>query len=139
MTQDKAYQVADLLNSNMHVLESAIQKELKLNNPVRLHTHVESIRNNEAMIRIQSENLAGNTELLGAVGANLYTVFEIQTWGGIFIKDDDYKETDILWINPKISFEYVSGGRNGSDFMWDSLYFNVKTQAWKFGKRYISL
>jgi hypothetical protein len=46
-------------------------------------------------------------------------------------------EENMIWINPKLEYEHPNGGSNGTDFLWNSLYFDFKNEKWIEGRSII--
>ena len=64
---------------------------------------------------------------LGKMGSMIFDEFEISWWGGSINESN----TEV-WFNPKVSWSLKSGGTNGADFVWSSVWFNYETNEWKF-------
>ena len=67
---------------------------------------------------------------VGPLGRVFLKDINISFWGGTVTT----KEKDEIWFNPKVSYEHPSGGRNGADFIWQGLWFNLNTNKWKEGR-----
>jgi len=79
----------------------------------------------DSYIRISSGDLMkeyGNNPIVKACFAKWNLYF----WGGTKIKDNEF------WFNPKCSYEHPSGGQNGTDFIWDSLW--LQNGKWVEGR-----
>lgn len=83
-----------------------------------------SERNNKIKIR-GTENLVGN--LGDTLVKTIFTKINIEFWGGDLVDDNS------IWFNPKLSYEHPLGGSNGTDFLWDSLWF-TKNNEWVEGR-----
>ena len=81
-------------------------------------------------LRIESDDLSKE---LGKLGKALFKSIKIYTWGGNIMKNEE----NMIWINPKLSYEHPNGGSNGTDFLWDSLYFDFKNEKWLEGRSII--
>lgn len=67
-------------------------------------------------IEITSGNIID--ELGGTLVKTLFTSINVVFWGGILTKDNE-----AFWFAPKLSYNHPSGGSNGVDFIWTSLWF----------------
>lgn len=81
-------------------------------------------------IFIQSSDLMN--ELGKTLVKTLFTKIEIGFWGGNVTGDGKS-----IWFNPKIWYEHPSGGSNGCDFVWDSLWWDLNTKKWVEGRSLI--
>ena len=77
-------------------------------------------------IYIYSDNLIGQ---ISPIGKTVFKEINIAFWGGDYIE-----KTNQIWFNPKTSYEHPSGGSNGSDFIWQSLWFDLNKKVWVEGK-----
>jgi len=77
-------------------------------------------------INIHSDNLIGQ---IGPLGRTVFKAINVYFWGG-----DCIEKTNQIWFNPKLSYEHPSGGSNGSDFIWQSLWFKLDTNEWVEGR-----
>lgn len=78
------------------------------------------------VITIFSDDLTND---LSPLGKTVFKTIQISFWGGSENQDGD------IWFNPKVSYTHHGGGSNGTDFIWDSLWFNPKTNKWIEGRR----
>jgi hypothetical protein len=81
-------------------------------------------------IFIQSSDLMN--ELGKTLVKTLFTKIEIGFWGGNVTSDGKS-----IWFNPKIWYEHPSGGSNGADFVWDSLWWDLASKKWIEGRSLI--
>jgi hypothetical protein len=81
-------------------------------------------------IFIQSSDLMN--ELGKTLVKTLFTKIEIGFWGGNVTGDGKS-----IWFNPKIWYEHPSGGSNGADFIWDSLWWDLASKKWIEGRSLI--
>ena len=81
-------------------------------------------------IFIQSSDLMN--ELGKTLVKTLFTKIEIGFWGGNVTSDGKS-----IWFNPKIWYEHPSGGSNGADFVWDSLWWDLASKKWVEGRSLI--
>lgn len=81
-------------------------------------------------IFIQSSDLMN--ELGKTLVKTLFTKIEIGFWGGNVTSDGKS-----IWFNPKIWYEHPSGGSNGADFVWDSLWWDLTSKKWIEGRSLI--
>jgi hypothetical protein len=51
----------------------------------------------------------------------LFTSINVRFWGGTVVRDGN-----AIWFNPKIEYAHPSGGTNGTDFIWDALWYVLK-------------
>ena len=77
---------------------------------------------------ISSDNLV---ELTGPIGKMIYKEFTFETWGGTKANDPN---KNVIWFNPKFEFSYKSGGSNGTDAFWVSLWYDIDEDKWIFGR-----
>ena len=101
-------------------LEKLIQK----NSGVKVKLMAEMEREK---INIHSDNLIGQ---LSPLGRTVFKEINIYFWGGDYVE-----KTDQIWFNPKTSYTHPGGGSNGSDFIWQSLWFNLDKNVWFEGRR----
>jgi hypothetical protein len=62
----------------------------------------------------------------------LFKEISIGFWGGNVTSDGK-----TIWFNPKIWYQHPSGGTNGTDFVWDSLWYNLEKKEWITGRSII--
>ena len=77
-------------------------------------------------INIHSDNLIGQ---IGPLGRTVFKAINVYFWGGDYIE-----KTNQIWFNPKTSYEHPSGGSNGADFIWQSLWFKLDDNVWVEGR-----
>ena len=108
-------------------LEKEIKKKLgnDANNfDFELTVDEKTDRRNETIYTINSGNLI---ELTGPIGKTIYESFIFNTWGGNKVPDENK-----IWFNPKFSFRYVKGGSNGTEAIWNSIWFDIDEEEWIF-------
>lgn len=81
---------------------------------------------NREKINIHSDNLIGQ---ISPLGRTVFSAINVYFWGGDYIE-----KTNQIWFNPKLSYEHPSGGSNGSDFIWQSLWFDLNKKVWVEGR-----
>lgn len=59
----------------------------------------------------------------------LFKTLEISWWGGEINKNGK------VWFNPKIQYQHPQGGSNGTDFIWDTVWWDIAEKKWEFGSR----
>ena len=101
-------------------LEKLIQKR----SGVKVKLMAEMNRGN---LRIYSDNLIGQ---ISPLGKTVFKEIKIYFWGGTLQEKENQ-----IWFNPKTSYEHPSGGSNGADFIWQSLWFKLDDNAWVEGNR----
>lgn len=101
-------------------LEKLILKQSKVK--AKLYAEIGGNKN----IKITSEDLSNQ---LCPLGKTIFTRISIDFWGGILTKDGT------VWFNPKLKYNHPSGGSNGADFIWDSLWYNPETSKWIEGRK----
>jgi hypothetical protein len=82
---------------------------------------------NRENLHIYSDNLIGQ---ISPLGRTVFKEINISFWGGSYIE-----KTNQIWFNPKTDYEHPSGGSNGADFIWQSLWFKLDKNAWVEGRR----
>jgi len=78
-------------------------------------------------LRIYSDNLIGQ---ISPLGKTVFKEIAISFWGGTL-----QEKQNQIWFNPKTSYTHPSGGSNGTDFIWQSLWFNLDKNQWVEGNR----
>lgn len=78
------------------------------------------------ILRIYSDDLSN---MLSPLGKTAFSKINISTWGGTVNKDGQ------IWFTPKLSYEHPSGGSNGTDFVWDAIWFDPNTNKWIEGRK----
>lgn len=81
-------------------------------------------------IRITSSDIIN--ELGKTLVKTIFTKVEIGFWGGNITRDGK-----TIWFNPKLWYEHPSGGSNGTDFVWDSLWWDIDAKKWIEGRSII--
>jgi len=97
-------------------LEKLIQKRLGMK--CKLSGEIKSGRRGDEYLKVTSNDLMseyGKNPIVKACFAKINVDF----WGGT----PSQKEENSIWFNPKLSYEHPSGGSNGTQFLWDSLWF----------------
>jgi hypothetical protein len=69
-------------------------------------------------IRIQSDDFA---EKLTGISASLFNEIKFKTWGG------GISENGKLCFFPKIEYSSWSGGSNGMDYIWNTIWFDTES------------
>ena len=108
-------------------LEKLIQKRLGLK--CKLTASLRSDRDGD-YIKIVSNDLLknyGNNPIV----RNCFSKINIDFWGGKLTEDKQ------IWFNPRIYYEHPNGGSNGTQFLWDSLWFIPGSQMWVEGRTII--
>lgn len=106
-------------------LETLIQKHLSFK--PKLYAEA----GNKNRIQIFSKDLI--KELGKSLVKTIFTRIEISFWGGTDILTDP-EGNKVIWFNPKLSYEHPSRGTNGTDFIWDSLWYNFTKNKWEEGR-----
>ena len=68
----------------------------------------------------------------GNYGKTLFTEITIDFWGGGY-----NEKNNRVWFKPKVGYQHPSGGSNGTNFIWDSLWFDVAKNKWIEGRKLI--
>lgn len=68
-------------------------------------------------------------ELGNGLVKTIFTEISIDMWGGTMTKDN------MIWFNPKISYQHPGGGSNGTDFIWNGLWFDLANNKWIEGTK----
>ena len=71
-------------------------------------------------------------ELGNTLVKTIFSDIKIDFWGGTKVIS-----ANSIWFNPILSYEHPSGGSNGTDFLWDSLWFDLDTNQWLEGRKLI--
>ena len=83
-----------------------------------------------AKLEITSNDLTN--ELGKTLVKTLFAKIEIGFWGGNVTGDGK-----TIWFNPKVWYEHPSGGSNGCDFVWESLWWDLASKKWVEGRSII--
>jgi len=102
----------------------ALEKLIQKRSGVKAKLMAEMYRGN---LRIYSENLIGQ---ISPLGRTVFKEIAISFWGGTLQEKENQ-----IWFNPNTSYEHPSGGSNGTDFIWQSLWFKLDKNAWIEGNR----
>ena len=102
----------------------ALEKLIQKRSGVKAKLMAEMYRGN---LHIYSDNLIGQ---ISPLGRTVFKEIAISFWGGEFQEKENQ-----IWFNPKTSYEHPSGGSNGADFIWQSLWFKLDKNAWIEGNR----
>lgn len=114
----------DAVQNALPELEKLINKYTK----VKLKLKVKAVDARSGIVlRIYSDDIGA---MLSPLGRTVFSKINIAFWGGNETRDGK------IWFNPKISYEHPSGGSNGTDFIWDSLWFDPNTNKWIEGRRF---
>jgi len=62
----------------------------------------------------------------------MFVEVTIGFWGGNITKDGK-----TIWFNPKLWYKHPSGGTNGTDFVWDSLWYDLEKKEWITGRSFV--
>lgn len=103
-----------------------IQKELGFSPKIVIE--LQKGRNGESLKISSSDNLV--KELGNTLVKAIFTEIKIDFWGGTKLTSENK-----IWFNPKISYTHPGGGSNGTDFLWDSLWFDLDTNKWITGRK----
>ncbi|WP_296864556.1 hypothetical protein [uncultured Methanobrevibacter sp.] len=101
-------------------LEKEFEKELKFK--VKLNVEKEPRK-----IVISSDDILHNSKdpILNAI----FKEMTIDFWGGNYNENEN-----CFWFNPKIMYKHYGGGSNGTQFLWNNIWFLLDTKTWKFDK-----
>lgn len=110
---DGIFKIFKQLKEDLPALEDLIEKRLGCR--IKLNASLQSRRDGEERIRISSGSLL---EFLGnTLVKTIFSEINLDWWGGTLADDGS------VWFNPKVSYEHPRGGSNGTDFLWDSLWY----------------
>lgn len=127
------------LNENNEVSQDnllAVQKELpalvkliqkQLGFSPKLVVTIENSRQGNR-INLSSNDLT--SELGKTLVKNMFSEIKIEFWGGVLSSTENK-----IWFNPKVQYTHPGGGSNGTDFVWDSLWFDLDTNKWIEGRK----
>jgi len=115
-------QLLSKIKKNLPKLEELIQKRLGFKPKLKVE-----ISTNQMFQITGTQNLID--QLGNTLVKTLFTQINIEFWGGKYSK-----EHEVIWFNPQVSYTHPSGGSNGTDFIWDSLWFDINTNEWKEGR-----
>lgn len=110
-------EILPILQRNLPKLEELIKKHLKFQPKLTAE-----LVNRGKQISIMSDDLSSEA---GKLGKTIFKDIHIETWGGGLSS-----EKGKLWINPKLDYTHPSGGMNGTDFIWKSLWFDYENEKW---------
>lgn len=113
----------DAVEKALPALEKLINKYSKVK--VKLKVKAEDIGSG-IILNIYSDDL---TNMLSPLGKTAFSKINITTWGGKENKEG------FVWFSPKLMYEYPSGGSNGTDFVWNAIFFDPKANKWIEGRR----
>jgi hypothetical protein len=105
-------------------LEKLIEKISKVK--LTLEAELEAGRR-ETRIQITSQDLSNQ---LSPLGKTVFSKINIFFWGGTMNQEGH------IWFNPKLSYEHPSRGSNGTDFLWDSLWYDIGNDKWIEGRKF---
>ena len=115
-----------MVQDKLPELENLIRSALGCKSNEKIGLHAEMGRNNK--ISIYSD------DILYMLGTTLvHTLFKeicIDFWGGSYSPKHEK-----IWFNPNISYKHPGGGSNGTDFIWNNVWFDPKTQEWEVGRK----
>lgn len=113
-------QYLDEVKAALPELENLIKKKLGFKPAL-------NVVNNRGTLQITSGDIIN--ELGKTLVKTIFTKVEIGFWGGNVTRDGDS-----IWFNPKLWYEHPSGGSNGTDFVWDSLWWDLNKKTWIEGR-----
>lgn len=124
-------EILSAISAKLPELTAIIEKELGF--APALNVELKFTRNwNEPYFEITgTENLIN--ELGNTLVKTLFTEIQIGFWGGKISEDKTR-----VWFNPKIWYTHVSGGSNGTDFLFRNLNFMIDESKWEYIKYDIS-
>lgn len=117
--EEISFHVLEQVKSALPELEKLILKESKVK--VKLKANISRKWN----IEIASDDLHST---LSPLGKTVFSNIRVRFWGGQLTKEGT------VWFSPKLEYEHPSGGSNGTDFVWDSLWYNLETYKWIEGR-----
>ena len=71
---------------------------------------------------IFSEDLSNQ---LCGITKPIFKRINFTTWGGTNSGQQSH-----IWFAPKVEYTHWGGGSNGTDYIWNSLYFNIEKGEW---------
>lgn len=122
---------ADVILEKMKKALPELAKQFKKDTGVnfKLDIKVNYDRFKNPLFTIFSNDLLNE---FGKLGKTMFSEIKLEFWGGDLLN----KEAKV-WINPKISYEHPGGGSNGTDFLYDSFWFDYEEEKWIFGRKLI--
>lgn len=123
LTEEMVKMVQDKLPELSKIIESHLGFSPELRLVVQKGVHRDTIK-------ISSGSLIN--ELGNTLVKTIFSDIKIDFWGGTKVIS-----ANSIWFNPKLSYEHPSGGSNGTDFLWDSLWFDLDTNQWLEGRKLI--
>ena len=89
--------------------------------------HIGELEKEPRKIVITSDDILHNSKdpILNAI----FKEMTIDFWGGNYNENEN-----CFWFNPKIMYKHYGGGSNGTQFLWNNVWFLLDTKTWKFDK-----
>lgn len=119
------------LRNSLPALAELINKELgfapELKTEFIAKKYPPTIGDDKYRVQLSSEELIN--ELGSTLVKTIFSSIKLRCWGGEFVE-----EGNAVWFNPKLEYTHPNGGSNGTDFMWDSLWYRVDTCTWIAGR-----
>ena len=127
----KYSEILEKVNSKLPALEVLISAQTGNTLNLKGKLKVKLTGQREETFSISSSSLK---DQLGPVGHLVFSDINLHFWGGHF-----NQETNQIWFSPKVSYEHPSGGSNGTDILWESIWFDIETESWIPGRNYHNL
>lgn len=122
MKTEISHQTLELVKSCLPALSDIIQKRLGFYAELKVNKSEYNIKSYN--IKLYSED--NLIEFLGnSLVKTMFSKVQINFWGGTLSEGENK-----IWFNPKLSYEHPRGGTNGTDFLWNSLWFDLETYEW---------
>ncbi len=115
------------LRNSLPALAELINKELGFS--PTLHIEMKSklyppvLNNDQVRFILTSDSLLN--ELGDTLVKTIFKEIKIEFWGGNISNDGNN-----IWFNPKLTYDHPSGGSNGTDFVWEAIWYNIETDNW---------
>lgn len=61
----------------------------------------------------------------GKLGKFLFKEITFEFWGGKLTNDKT-----AIWFSPRVSYTHPSGGSNGINVLWNSIFYNLENNEW---------
>jgi hypothetical protein len=111
-------EILELLESKLPALEKLVKMQFRVD--VTFTVKMKEYKNTPTF-EISSRDFSGRSPMLELMFKEIQFYF----WGGEY-----HEDKEDIYFNPKVFWKSHSNGSNGTDVLWDRIFFDLTTDSW---------
>jgi hypothetical protein len=115
------------LRNSLPALAELINKELGFAPELRIEMSINHRYGNQVEFSIESNNLIN--ELGNTLVKTIFSTIQIGCWSAPI-----NEEEGLIGFFPRLRYSHPNGGSNGTDFIWNVIYYKIDTCTWIAGR-----